>query len=508
MKISLSILTLSVLLCVSSTFAQQNRENRRETDERSKYARKEPFGIGLSLGLHQFTGDVQDLDGGYFEGAENSLLFGGNILAKYRIGALKDVGSFHLTGRAGYHPMDGKLNDGEDVYEFTNNAILVSLGLQFELMPQYDIRPYANVGIGFLAHDPKVTTAGRWINRYTSEYVGEGKATAAIPVDIGIMFTVSRSIDLMINANKTLALSDNLDGWESNINDNWQSFNLGFVYYFGSDEKRVVEETPPPPPVKKDTDGDGLLDEDETAIHKTDPNNKDTDGDGLMDGDEVKTYKTNPLNPDTDGEGLKDGEEVLSHKTDPLIKDTDGDGCNDFEEVKTMKTKPLTKDTDGDGLNDCEEVNRYKTNPLVVDTDKDGANDGREVAAGTNPLVADVLNVESGKDIVLEGINFETAKATILPTSEPILMKAYNTMKVNDKLRVEIQGHTDDRGSDASNQKLSEARANSVKAWLVQRGIDANRMTTIGLGETKPMVPNTTPENRAQNRRIQFKILK
>lgn len=140
----------------------------------------------------------------------------------------------------------------------------------------------------------------------------------------------------------------------------------------------------------QDSDGDGLTDEEEENIYKTNPFDPDTDKDGLNDGEEVKQYKTDPLNPDTDGDALKDGDEVKKHKTDPLKKDTDGDGLTDGDEVLNIKTDPLKKDTDGDGLDDGEEVNQYKTNPLKKDTDGDELQDGEEVkTTKTDPLKAD-----------------------------------------------------------------------------------------------------------------------
>jgi outer membrane protein OmpA-like peptidoglycan-associated protein len=508
MKYTISILTLSLIMLSSAALLGQSREERRVVKEENTFARQQEFGFGLGVGLHQFTGDVQDKEGGFFEGAENNLLFGGNLLAKYRVGGLKNIGTLHLLGRAGFHPIDGSVIDGVDSYEFDDNVIQIDIGVQLELLPQSDVRPFGNLGAGLIFFDPTVTKSGKWLTRHQGEFVGDGTATFAIPVELGLLFTVSDNLDLMAYVNKTIAFSDNLDGWVSNINDNWQSFNVGAVYFFGSDEEEVIEIIEPVKPVKKDTDGDGLLDEDEVNIYKTDPTNKDTDGDGCNDGQEVLKMKTKPLVKDTDGDGLNDCDEVNTHRTDPLRADTDRDGCSDGREVLTMKTKPLVKDTDGDGLTDCDEVNKYKTNPLIVDTDGDGALDGREVAVGTDPLVADVLKLEEGKNIVLEGINFETAKATILPVSEEILTKALNTLKVNEEINVEIQGHTDDRGKDKYNQRLSEARANSVVNWLVERGIAPTRLSALGYGEKSPMVPNNTADNRAKNRRIEFKILK
>lgn len=92
---------------------------------------------------------------------------------------------------------------------------------------------------------------------------------------------------------------------------------------------------PPPTPVQqpKDTDGDGLTDDQEATLG-TNAKASDTDGDGLTDGEEVNVYKTDPLRADTDGDGLTDGDEVKVWKTDPTKADTDGDGFSDGQEVQ------------------------------------------------------------------------------------------------------------------------------------------------------------------------------
>ncbi len=267
-------------------------------------------------------------------------------------------------------------------------------------------------------------------------------------------------------------------------------------------------------PLKADTDGDGLTDGDEVNKHKTDPLKMDTDGDGLGDGAEVNTHKTNPLEKDTDGDGLMDGDEVNTYKTNPTNPDTDGDGLKDGDEVNTFKTNPANPDTDGDGLKDGEEVRQYNTNPNDRDTDKGGMPDGEEVRKKKNPLdpLDDVERarpkLELGKKIVLEGIVFETGKATIKPESEPILEGALETMRENPEVEVLITGHTDNVGKRDKNMKLSADRAESVKQWLVQRGVTATRMTTKGFGPDRPIAPNDTDANKQKNRRIEFERTK
>ncbi len=269
-------------------------------------------------------------------------------------------------------------------------------------------------------------------------------------------------------------------------------------------------------PLKADSDGDGLSDGDEVNRYRTDPAKGDTDGDGLMDGEEVNQYKTDPLKTDTDGDGLTDGDEVKKYKSDPTKVDTDGDGLSDYDEVTTYRTDPSKADTDGDGLSDSDEVRKYKTDPTKSDTDGGGMADGEEIKRGLNPLDPkdDVLQktntiiLERGKTTILRGVNFEFNKATLTKDSEKILEQAYDALVAQPDIKVLIVGHTDAVGSNAYNQKLSLRRAQSVKNWMVKKGVSARRMTVAGKGETEPIDDNNTEDGRANNRRIEFRVLK
>jgi outer membrane protein OmpA-like peptidoglycan-associated protein len=106
---------------------------------------------------------------------------------------------------------------------------------------------------------------------------------------------------------------------------------------------------------------------------------------------------------------------------------------------------------------------------------------------------------------VTQGILFETGKADLRPESRPVLKEIGSTMKKYGDLKILIEGHTDNVGSAASNLALSEGRAAAVKAALVAEfGVAGDRITTKGLGDTKPSVPNTTAAGRAQNRRVEI----
>lgn len=265
-------------------------------------------------------------------------------------------------------------------------------------------------------------------------------------------------------------------------------------------------------PLKVDTDGDGISDGDEVFKYHTDPTKFDTDGDGLSDGDEILKYHTDPLKMDTDGDGLTDGEEVLTYHTNPLKVDSDGDGLSDWDEVKTYHTDPNNPDSDGDGLTDGDEVKKYHTDPLNRDTDHGGVDDGTEVRRGTNPLdpsddfpVAP-LKLEKGKAVVLEGVTFVSGSANLTPSSEVTLTRAIAALAENTDIKIEIAGYTDNVGKPLVNQRLSERRAEAVKAWLVNKGIAASRITTIGWGARNPVATNRTADGRAKNRRIEFHV--
>src|SRR5579864_8376128 len=106
--------------------------------------------------------------------------------------------------------------------------------------------------------------------------------------------------------------------------------------------------------------------------------------------------------------------------------------------------------------------------------------------------------------VAVYGVLFDFNKATLQPASDGPLGQVAALMKANPSLTIEVQGHTDNVGGDDYNQKLSEARANSVMAWLTQHGVAAARMTAKGYGRTKPVADNNTDEGRMKNRRVEI----
>lgn len=107
---------------------------------------------------------------------------------------------------------------------------------------------------------------------------------------------------------------------------------------------------------------------------------------------------------------------------------------------------------------------------------------------------------------ILVGVNFEFNSAKITPESYPILIDAVKTLLRNNDIKVEIQGYTDNIGSESYNMKLSQRRAEAVKEFLQSKGVSGNRLRAVGFGESNPVADNKTAEGRAMNRRIEFKI--
>ncbi|MEI6089674.1 MAG: OmpA family protein [bacterium] len=216
---------------------------------------------------------------------------------------------------------------------------------------------------------------------------------------------------------------------------------------------------------------------------------------------------TDNLNPVHDG--INDGHWL--GKISVLIRlleiksDLDGDGLIDEEEAR-LGTDPLNPDTDGDGLLDGEEVYTYKTDPKDKDTDDGGINDGAEVLHGTNPLDPDddILCISLGEKIIVRGIQFETGKTDLSPTSERTLGFVLKALQTGDNIELQIVGHTDDIGTIEFNLVLSQDRADVVKNWLVTRGVDPKRLATRGAGFNEPLVLNSDDANRAINRRVEF----
>ncbi|RLC50885.1 MAG: OmpA family protein, partial [Candidatus Cloacimonadota bacterium] len=184
--------------------------------------------------------------------------------------------------------------------------------------------------------------------------------------------------------------------------------------------------------------------------------------------------------PDNDKDGILDVDDKCPNDPEDVDNFEDEDGCPD-------------PDNDQDGILDVDDACPDDPETINDYEDEDGCPD-------TVPEV--IFKKEA--PIVLEGVNFEFNSAELTAGAKEVLMKVVRTLKDYPEMTLLIKGHTDNIGSDAYNLKLSQRRADSVRQFLIDNGIDPSRLESVGYGETQPIATNDTPEGRAKNRRIEF----
>ena len=277
----------------------------------------------------------------------------------------------------------------------------------------------------------------------------------------------------------------------------------------------------------------------------------DADHDGIWDGaDACPTVpgvptddpKTNGCPPDRDADGIPDGEDACpaaagvrtgDPRTNGCPPDHDGDGVPDAEDAcpavagartSDPKTNGCPPDRDGDGIPDVEDAcpavagvrtNDPKTNGCPPDRDADGILDAED-ACPDQPGARDPdpkkngcpqAFVQGGQIHIRDPFKFRFNKTELDPAGDPILEAVLQVLKDRSEIRhVRIEGHTDNIGGTDFNQRLSEGRAASVRQWLVAHGIDAARLKSVGLGQSRPVDTNDTEEGRRNNRRVEFHI--
>ena len=243
----------------------------------------------------------------------------------------------------------------------------------------------------------------------------------------------------------------------------------------------------------------------------------DADGDGLTDVREAE-LGLDPNSPDSDRDGIPDGVEIEAGY-DPLQRDSDSDGLNDADEDENRngvldpgETDPTRGDTDGGGIPDLDEVRDASQNPTdPSDDDADGDGVANNIDSCPNSSNGEQVGASGCAELTgtlqLEGVEFATGSADILPSSETTLNHALDVLRGSPNARVEVAGHTDDRGSARNNRRLSQRRADSVLDWLVDHGLSRSRFTTRGYGPSEPIDTNDTASGRQRNRRIEFRRL-
>ena len=357
--------------------------------------------------------------------------------------------------------------------------------------------PFASLGFGVAQYRPIGLVSNDWHN-------GNFEAAG------GVKVRLADAIGLRLEVRNMLLLPSRQ--WNKSHIDNLV-LGAGLVYAFGGRPR--------------DSDGDGVPDRRDRcagtphgcrvdAIGCT----IDVDRDGVCDG--LDACPNTPLGARVDGRGC------------PLDSDGDGifdglDACENTPGGCTVDARgcPLDADGDGacDGLDRCPATKRGCTvdaRGCPLDADGDGVCDGLDACAHTPPStrvdqagcpVAEVTArenelLDTGR-IRLSNVNFDTGKASIRPDAYAVLDTVGRVLTKWPGLVIEVGGHTDSRGSRASNRDLSQRRAVSVRAYLLAHfpKLEPRQITARGYGGSQPLVPNTSPANMEQNRRVEFVVL-
>jgi outer membrane protein OmpA-like peptidoglycan-associated protein len=237
----------------------------------------------------------------------------------------------------------------------------------------------------------------------------------------------------------------------------------------------------------KDKDKDGIIDTLDACPKEAGPieNNGcpwgDSDEDGLLDNVDACPKEAGSVENNGCPWGDKDGDSILDNV----------DACPDLYGLKIYNGCPF-KDTDGDGVYDKDDV--------CIDEAGSAANNGCP-----EEVIEKLQNTLNGFAKV---IPFDHGKSTLKVGADKVLFEIIEVLNKYPSARFTIEGHTDSIGSYKLNQWLSEARANAVRDFLVEKGIDSSRLIAIGYGERKPIATNMYRDGRAQNRRVEINLIK
>ena len=453
-RIKISLASLALVATVGSVQAQ---------DENSKWA----IGFGINAvdirTPHQFGDFLKDW------GGTKDL----NILP-----AVTKLSVARYIGAGFSAEIEGSLNkikEGFDGYSEDKSFWSANLQAKYALRRLFTTEsgwfdPYIKVGGGYTAYE----------SRFDDK---EGGFKALAGGGINFWFTDHLGVNLQTGYHH---------GFQKNGTDYFQH-SAGIVIKFGS----------------KDTDKDGIPDNKdacpEVAGLKEFNGCPDTDGDGIPDKDDACPQVKGPKEfngcPDTDGDGIPDKDDACPEVAGPKefngCPDTDGDGIADKDDKCPDVAGPAENggcpwpDTDGDGVLDkddlCPEVAGPASNKGCPEPDE---------------------NEQKQLNQYAKTILFDTGKATIKFQSAEVLNQIINVLKKYPNSRFRIEGHTDSTGKKAKNMILSQNRADAVKVYLIQGGIDAGRLESQGFGPEKPIASNKNKKGRELNRRVEINLIK
>jgi len=499
-----------------------------------------PWNVGIHFGKSEFNGDIGDAS---FNWTKPYYGFGGFSVSRYatrtfdlmvnlnygEIGYFADLDSIHY-GNGMFH--------GSMYGTHANGTLFLKCKLNngFIFKEKSRVQPYLLLGIGISfmwgdrIYDLYVNTnQGGRLNNTSKLSIAAKDQT--ITTGIGVNFVLSKRFNAYLQSSYIYTDHDGRDGYMVGNNDGYLLHQVGVTFNFGNALKPVV------PKVECnckmfDRDSDGIIDKFDlcpdvpgTIMARGCP---DRDWDGIPDFQDSCPDVWGLLRfkgcPDTDGDGIPDYLDSCPLVSGPIqfngCPDTDGDGIPDkldsCPNVKGLKQFNGCPDTDGDGIPDkldsCPTIYGLRQFNGCPDTDGDTLPDyldkcPREAGPIWNHGCPEIKeSVKKVFDQALKGIQFQTAKSIILAKSYPILDNVVKICLENPTYYFIINGHTDNQGDPIKNLKLSDDRANSVRLYLIKKGVSMGRVESHGYGDTQPIDNNNTPEGRSNNRRVEFKV--
>lgn len=483
---------LFLCICIAFTFT-----SKAQTEDKK-------WNIGIHAGVTQYNGDL----GRDWYKTDNTMYgFGGISVSRY-LGKLFDANLLLSKGTIGY-------NNGTTA-SFKSDFNAASINLRFNIVaPEYIIRPYVLAGVGAILFDSQLNFHQEKYD-YMLPTAGAGINIRLTPI-------------IMLNLQETFLFSnkDRRDGID-NANgdfkkkDSYLTHMVGLTFNMGN---------------SIDTDKDGVSDKNDNcpdtpagvAVDKMGcPIDKDADG--------VADYQDNCPDiagskmlsgcPDKDSDGIEDSKDRCPDLAGTITlngcPDADKDGVADIDD-KCANTKfgtkvdskgcPMDKDNDGvtDDIDRCPDVAGIIALKGCPDADSDGVADlddkcpnakGSLENKGCPEITkADIVKITYiGSKIFFENNSDKLKVASLSQLDE--LSKILNKYE---GATLTIEGHTDSVGADDFNMILSQKRSNSVKQYLIGKGILDTRLIAIGYGETKPVSDNTTKLGKAKNRRVELK---
>lgn len=514
------------------------------------------YGFGLDMGAtfkpnSKFSFSASLLDLGYIKWKKQLLTLKSNSPGEEVTFEGIDINEFINNDTTG-NPMEAVLDSLADQFKIDsvyNQSYKTSLPLRFYLGADYNINEKNT--IGFLFHGQFYDQ--KFLPAFSLSYYSQLGQILGLSASYNIMNksynNIGLGLSLNLGATQIYATTDNILAIANFKTAQNVHLHMGMAWTFGREKNdkdkdgvsNKLDDCPLVPGLLQlkgcpDADLDGIPDKDDACPDvrgilalKGCP---DADNDGITDADDacpdVKGLAFYRGCPDSDGDSIIDNQDECPHQAGLAIfrgcPDTDGDGVQDKEDLcPTVPGNPDFKgcpfvDTDNDGIRDVEDACPNEPGPVenkgcpLLDTDGDKTPDIYDKC----PTIFGVAENNGCPEIKKEeqdvlntafsSLEFETGKSVIKQVSYASLDRLAELLISKPDWKLQLSGHTDNVGKPASNLALSKNRSIAVKNYLVNKGVPAERIKAEWYGQTRPIEPNTTPEGRQKNRRVEIAI--